>query len=388
MTQALRVVTEADEAAALLERARAMPDVDPRREVTDEVIPIPAPEAAPATSWSGRLFALSLLVATVGGLGWIGREVYFVITDSWIAPLHLSPDSDGVAALRMQRQRQLAELARLDAEVTRIDGELTAMDGAVARLDALRGHAATTTRWQTEVSARAASGLDTTTELLRRQRGLLVQLGERQVALLARARADLAAGLVDRVAVDREEQVSDQLALELTELDRQLAEAATRSAEARSALRALRGEDPDRRRTMPELAEREEHSARVELEIERLRAEAVGHRALRAVAIDSAANQRELLAELEARPLYRAMTKATDVAFVPYDQLEGVTPGARIMDCTWGVFRCRQVGTILERVPGEVVAQDPWGKLARGQYVVLDLSDATAVRERVLRVRP
>jgi hypothetical protein len=47
MTQALRVVTEADEAAALLERARALPDVDPRREVTDEVIPIPAPEAAP-----------------------------------------------------------------------------------------------------------------------------------------------------------------------------------------------------------------------------------------------------------------------------------------------------------------------------------------------------
>ena len=61
---------------------------------------------------------------TPGGLGWLGREVYFVITVSWIAPLHLSPDSDGVAALRMQRQRQLAELARLDAEVTRVDGEL------------------------------------------------------------------------------------------------------------------------------------------------------------------------------------------------------------------------------------------------------------------------
>ena len=137
----------------------------------------------------------------------------------------------------------------------------------------------------------------------------------------------------------------------------------------------------------PELAASEEHTARVELEIERLRAEAVGQRALRAVAIDSAATQRELLAELEARPLYRAMTKATDIAFVPYDQLNGVTPGARIMDCTWGVFRCRQVGTITELVPGEVVTQDPWGKLARGQYAVLHLTDAHAVRERVLRVR-
>ena len=117
------------------------PLVEPRAPITDEVAPIPAPaaDAALATSWSGRLFALSLLVATIGGLGWLGREVYFVATDSWIAPLHLSPDSDGVAALRMQRQRQLAELARLDAEVTRIDGELTAINAAVVRLDKLNG---------------------------------------------------------------------------------------------------------------------------------------------------------------------------------------------------------------------------------------------------------
>lgn len=400
MTQMLRVVTAADEAAALeLARARTAlapvslpsppPLVEPRAPITDEVAPIPAPaaDAALATSWSGRLFALSLLVATIGGLGWLGREVYFVATDSWIAPLHLSPDSDGVAALRMQRQRQLAELARLDAEVTRIDGELTAINAAVVRLDKLRDHATTTRRWQTEASARTATGLDTATDLLRRQRGLLVQLGARQAELVTRARDDLAAGLIDRTALDREEQVRDQLALELTELDRQLAEAGTRTAETRSTLRALRGEDPDARRTMPELAASEEHTARVELEIERLRAEAVGQRALRAVAIDSAATQRELLAELEARPLYRAMTKATDIAFVPYDQLGSVGPGARIMDCLWGVFRCHQVGTITELVPGEVVTQDPWGKLARGQYVVLHLTDAGAVRERVLRVR-
>ena len=206
MTQALRVVTEADEAAAALERARAIPAlpevVAPRQPITAEIAPLPSADAGPATSWTGRLFALSLLVATVGGLGWLGREVYFVITDSWIAPLHLSPDSDGVAALRMQRQRQLAELARLDAEVTRVDGELAAIDAAVVRLDKLRAHATTTRRWQTEASARAASGLDTATDLLRRQRALLVQLSLRQAELVARARADLAAGLIDRTALD------------------------------------------------------------------------------------------------------------------------------------------------------------------------------------------
>jgi hypothetical protein len=49
---------------------------------------------------------------------------------------------------------------------------------------------------------------------------------------------------------------------------------------------------------------------------------------------------------------------------------------------------CHEVGRIAEVLPGEVVTQDPWGELARGQYAILALDDASAVRERVLRVRP
>jgi len=52
------------------------------------------------------------------------------------------------------------------------------------------------------------------------------------------------------------------------------------------------------------------------------------------------------------------------------------------------VFACRTVGHVGEVLPGEVVTQDPWGEIARGQYAVLALDDKDAVRERVLRVRP
>jgi hypothetical protein len=51
------------------------------------------------------------------------------------------------------------------------------------------------------------------------------------------------------------------------------------------------------------------------------------------------------------------------------------------------VFNCHEVGRVTEVVPGEVATQDPWGELARGQYVVLALDDPPAVRARVLRVR-
>jgi hypothetical protein len=358
--------------------------------VTSEIVPVSDVEAG--RSWTGRVLALTLLTATFVALAWGSVQVYHLLTDAWIAPLRLSPDSDVVAQLRMQHQRQLAELARLDAEITRVDGELEAIDAAVDTLSALRGSAQATLTWQAEQSRVEAGGLDTAAALLDRQRALLNKLLDRQRQLVARAGDDLAAGLIDRTALDREEQIGDQLALELTEIERQLAEAKVRRTHTRSALRALRAGtgqgDAPAIGQMPEVAAGVEHAARVEVELQRLLAEARGQRALRAVAMASVAAQRELLAELESRPLYRAMSAATDIAFVPYDQLAGVRPGARIVDCVWGVVHCHEVGRIAEVLPGEVVTQDPWGELARGQYAILALDDAGAVRERVLRVRP
>jgi hypothetical protein len=125
----------------------------------------------------------------------------------------------------------------------------------------------------------------------------------------------------------------------------------------------------------------------LELAIERLHAEARTSRARRAASAARAATQRDLIAELEARPLYRAMSAAPHVAFVAYDELPDVAAGARVIDCAWSAFRCRDVGRVTEILPGEVTAQDPWGQPARGQYAVLALDEPTAIYARVLRLR-
>jgi hypothetical protein len=75
------------------------------------------------------------------------------------------------------------------------------------------------------------------------------------------------------------------------------------------------------------------------------------------------------------------------VAFVPYTQLDGVAPGAQVLECTLAFFACRTVGAVLEVVPGEVMLSDPWGNPARGQYAVLDLHDHASARSKSLRVR-
>jgi len=356
-----------------------------------EIAGVPRVDTVPGRSWSGRVFALALLVGTLAGLTWLSAQIYYVITDGWIAPAHLSIDNDTVAQLRLQHQRQLADLTRVDAEVTRIDGELLAIDAAIVKLSELRGGSQATLTWQAEQSRIEGNGLSAATTFLERQLALVAQLHARQRDLIARSRDDLAAGLIDRSALDREEQAGDQLALETTELQRQIAESRVRRAHNRVTLKALRastglGTAPTVG-TMPEVAAGDEHDVRIEVEIQRLNAEARGHRAQRAAALSTATKQKELLTELEARPLYRAMLVDTEIAFVPYDQIASATPGARIVDCVWGVFSCHDVGRVTELMRGEVVMQDPWGEMARGQYAILQLDDKSAIRERVLRVR-
>jgi hypothetical protein len=121
----------------------------------------------------------------------------------------------------------------------------------------------------------------------------------------------------------------------------------------------------------------------VELEAERrsrLAQERADHAAL--------AHVDELLSQMKARPVFRAIDGSQNVAFVPYTQMDSVRRGADVYACSvWGVFDCSRVGSVAEVVPGEVAAQDPWGTLARGQYAVLDLSEASAGRARSLRVR-
>ena len=94
-----------------------------------------------------------------------------------------------------------------------------------------------------------------------------------------------------------------------------------------------------------------------------------------------------LLEEFKTRPLFRAVDTEVDVVFVPYTQLDGISRGSRVIACSLLLVGCRDVGTIRELIAGEVVTQDPWGNLMRGQYAVLDLTEPAAVRQKVLRVR-
>ena len=351
-----------------------------------------------------RIAAILVLALTAGGLGWLGVNVYHIFNDAWVAPLHLSPDSDRVVGLRLQLNRQESEMARVEAEVSRIDGDIGAIDAGIERLTSMYGDSQESMVWEASVRSEEADSIERMIDNLTRQRTLLSRLYDRQESLTEETRDDLASGLVSRDALRSEEQALDALALSRAENERQLEEARLREREALIASQAYRTElgdsdasdqlDSNDNTTdlpdgqMPEVAAGAEREVRIELELIQLQSERRGLMTLRAAAVQRLDEERELLDEIQTRPLYRAIHRSTNVGFVPYEELDGVEPGWRVMVCVWNLFACHQVGTVLEVLPGEAITEDPWGDLARGQFAILDLDDSDAIREKVLRVRP
>ncbi|MCA9609563.1 MAG: hypothetical protein KC619_28385 [Myxococcales bacterium] len=340
-----------------------------------------------------RLLSLAALFSVLGGVGWLVISLISMFTDSWIAPANLSPDNDAVVQLNVQVTRHVAEVERAEAERIRIDHQIAAIDTSLARLDQLNSNTHDMFTWGADIQGQSAAAIGRSLRNLRQQQHMLEGLRDRQAERTERARQQLAEGLIGRRELDAAEVALDQLELQITANLRAINEAQLQLEQARLTSSTLRrsadGETAQAgpiHGQMPEIVNRQESMMRIELEMLELQAERRGLVALRDVAERNLGRMRDALDQIEARPLWRATQRSLDVAFVPYEQLEGVRPGDDVVQCTWGIFACHRVGTIREIIPGEVVTPDPWGELARGRFVILHLTDHEAVQERILRV--
>ncbi len=343
-------------------------------------------EDAPAGVGS-RLFALGALVITAGSLLWLVVAIGRLLTDSWIAPIALSPDSDAVLTMNLELTRQRAEIERAQAEVERIDAAIEAVDGGLERMESLRDRTAGVLAYTEETTSDEEAAATRMIRDLHEELAILDRLIARQRTETERARDHLAAGLIERRELETEEQSLDHLELQRIQNLRATEEAEMHRRQAHAAVGELHATAAGDEARMPELVARQEGDVQLEIEILELQAERRGLVALHDVAVRSVASLQAVMDQIEQRPIYLATREPMNVAFVPYAQLEGVSDGQRILQCTAGIFFCHDVGRVARVLPGEVVTQDPWGELARGRYAVLDLEDDDAVQERILRVR-
>lgn len=343
-------------------------------------------EVAPASSrLRTRLFAAAVLCAIVACLALVVRTVYYAVKDSYIAPAILSPDSDLVLSSRLKLGELSVERERCEAELEGLQEELKADEAAIERLRDVSRTAASAIQWASRVSSDRTSTGGAELNALAQKAGLLERMIKDQKTLVSRAQVAFDSRLVTRSQLAKETQALHELEVALLENQRVTVQSARSRAEASLTTRgALEGGDGP---VAPEVAMRKEQMIRVELELARLGAEIRAKKAQQRALKDRLSRIVELAAQMQSRPLFQAVERKLNIAFVPYTQIDGVVPGAEVLSCVWGIFACKSVGVVAAVMPGEVVLPDPWGNQARGQYAVLTLRDEEAARDKVLRVR-
>ncbi len=343
------------------------------------------PSATARSSFGARLLAFVMLGGVLWGVAFLVHTTYLAVSDSFVAPATLSPDSDIVLASKVKLGELDVERARAVAELEGVDSDLAASANALQRLETLHDALSSSLVWTKEMAtARVKAGAGEL-RAFEAQNRILTDMLARQDDLANRTRTDVEGGLLSRSDLARELQVHHELQVAVLENQRSSLMSHSTMREAAQLLRGLSSGNGTAQ--APEAVARQEQTIRVELEATRLESEVRSRRAQKHALEQRIAKIEELSGELKARPLYRATLRSIDVAFVPYTQIDGVAAGARVYSCVWGLFACEAVGTITEMVPGEVLVADPWGDPARGQYAVLSLTEREAARSKTLRVR-
>jgi hypothetical protein len=346
-------------------------------------------------SWVSRLLALLSLLGVAAGTAFVANLAHSALSDAWVAPLRLSPDNERVVDLRIQQTKEKADRTRLSAEIVGMDEELQAVDVSLTRMKSLSADYRGALAWNAEAEGKEMRDLAEQSSALRSKWQMLRDLLAEQQSSLGRANADRAAGLITSAEFDRQAIGVHQLEVDLQDCEIELARVeaarsdATVRGQALSSASSRRSEEGHHALSQlsPDVIKFYDDQVRIELEVARLEAEKRSAQARRQAAQAALDDMEQLLRELESRPLYRATQQNTDVAFAPYDHLRRLSVGDEVYACAWSVFACRVVGTVSEVVSGEVITQDPWGELARGQYITLEMRDRAALFERVLRVR-
>jgi hypothetical protein len=342
-----------------------------------------------------RLFSLVSLALLASGVFVAGRGAYFAFTDAWVAPMQLSPDSREVVALRVQASKDKEQQARLESELTSAAAEIVAIDLSLTRLGSLEASYSKAMRWNTSDRDGQLATLGEQKELLERQRSLTLEPIERYKSAVARAKRDLDAGVITatefEVAQDnlaRTQLTRDEKQLEYLRVNAAIDETSREA----DALAGAAAHPPSAGRraahlASPDVLRIDELRINTELQIARLGAEKRAADARVQAALAGIKGMDELQNELESTPSFLAAKREIDLAFVPYAHLDGIRTGDAVYSCRWFLFGCRERGKIKRFFPGEVVTDDPWGSVARGHYVELEMFDRTAMAERTLRVR-
>jgi hypothetical protein len=335
-----------------------------------------------------RVFSFLALSAMVGGCGYVGQQTYYVITDSFVAPAILSPNNDLVLEQKVKLEQILLEKGRAQSSLEEADADLEAGERAIVSLNDLKGMAKNALSWTKTTTGQQVSAGSADLVTLASQRETLNKMLGQQTLLTAEAQTNFEAGLIQKADLTKEIQSLDQIQLALFENERSRMATNLLLSQASLGQQSLysKGSNP-----MPEQVMSADQLVRIEVQLLQTEAEMRTKLAEKTRVQEELVKISQLETDLRSRPIFQAIDKQLDIAFSPYTSLKDIAPGASLMDCTWGVLNCREVGKVASIIPGETILPDIFGSgQVRGQFISLDLNKNyhdDAMQSKVLRIR-
>ncbi|HEU5057566.1 MAG TPA: hypothetical protein VFU21_13625 [Kofleriaceae bacterium] len=346
--------------------------VAPRQKATQAVV----------SAYRGIGFAILTIIVVVL-VGYITTSVFYMVSDSWIEPMVVSPTDERVLALRSQ----LAEKSNL-------------RDQVALELQHTERYIASQQEFQAEFVKAVKADLAERKTTLRRLRALAsgyagertrIRRSNREFAKQSKAQMhkEYAARLIDRSEYLQGAYQLGQIATSNLSLAERQVEFETRAAEIDGEARALEAMLSQKQAEAGGDGTLSYEVLKVKQEYDQSRLDTQKAIESRAALKDSLARYDAILTSIKRSPWLRAADHTADVAFVPYANLDEVKVGSSVYACGLEMVFCYQVGKVRELLPGEVTFKHPFReKDLRGQMVELDLDDdeKEAVAKSVLFV--
>ncbi len=366
----------------------------------------------------GRVSAFLLLISILAGVTYTSVSCYWALSDSWVAPYHLTSDANEVIEAHLKVQQHMDKIQSLKSRVSVIKDTLNSKRVLFGELTKLQNKLVQSLNWSVPRFLDYKELLTKHTELLRKNEKLSSAVNSIQELVQKELNAEFQAGMLSRAEFEKQKLAINQLKIlqndneikrSMTEFNALEASASFEgwtqekrevekftqntfapgkfARELGSLSQQLVEAKPNEKILPPQILKDETEILNVSSNLVNVYSEIRSLEEELKNADDNIKSLEVLALQIKKQPAYQALFKTADVAFVPYTQLKAIQSGDRVLQCAYGVFFCKDVGSVVEILPGEVKAIDTWGEYDRGQYALLQLNDEQAFKKHVLRIR-
>jgi len=317
-----------------------------------------------------------LTVIALALVSYLGANVFYWFSTSWIEPTVIAPSDERVLSLTSQLAQQSSARDKVAADLSDADRTVRMQEEFLANAkQALADELADRKSELSKLMALDKSFSSTRHEVASNGRAFSAMSKHRLAA-------EYQSHFIDReMAVSGAMQLSQiaQGNLSLAEKDIELAKRRAELQRETEALGAVVGAKPAGKHSIAIL--------QIVQDVKRAELELAKARDNRVVLQKSLERYDKMVKTISESPFVRAVDGKDTIAFVPYDNIDRVKAGAPVYGCWIGPLFCKKVGSIVALLPGEMAYKHPLHNAQlRGQPAQISLADVHDAERKVLFV--